>query len=97
MQVSFHANPHRVANGRAAHQAAKLVKEEGLENDLIERVRKDPYFSPIVGELDTLLDPSTFIGRAPEQVDAFLEEWVKPALEPWQTELKVVEKAELTV
>ncbi|KZV82226.1 adenylosuccinate lyase [Exidia glandulosa HHB12029] len=80
-----------------SHQAAKLVKEEGLENDLIERVRKDPYFAPIAGQLDGLLDPSTFIGRAPEQVDAFLEEWVKPALEPWQTELKRVEKAELNV
>lgn len=30
--------------------------------------------------MDTLLDPASFIGRAPEQVDAFLKEWVAPAL-----------------
>ncbi|KAH7098965.1 adenylosuccinate lyase [Auriculariales sp. MPI-PUGE-AT-0066] len=80
-----------------SHQAGRVVKEEGGENDLIERVRKTPYFAPIVGELDGLLDPATFIGRAPEQVDAFLEDWVKPALEPWQAELKTVQKAELNV
>lgn len=80
-----------------SHQAARLVKEEGLENDLIDRVRRDPYFAPIAHQLGELLDPKTFIGRAPEQVDAFLEEWVKPALGPWQAELKNVEKAELNV
>ena len=68
-----------------------------MENDLIDRVRKDAFFAPIVPQLDELLDPTTFIGRAPEQVDAFLEEWVRPALEPWQAELKAVEKAELHV
>ena len=56
------------------------MKNLGLENDLIERVRKDLYFSPIHGELEQLLDPQTFIGRAPEQVDKFLKEWVEPAL-----------------
>ncbi|KAF7298700.1 Adenylosuccinate lyase [Mycena indigotica] len=63
-----------------SHEAAYQVKELGLENDLIERVRADPYFDPIKDELDSLLDPDTFIGRAPEQVDAFLKEWVEPAL-----------------
>ncbi|EJD50812.1 adenylosuccinate lyase [Auricularia subglabra TFB-10046 SS5] len=80
-----------------SHQAAKLVKEEGKENDLIERVRQDAFFAPIVAQLDDLLDPKTFIGRAPEQVDEFLEEWVRPALEPWRSELKAVQKAELHV
>jgi adenylosuccinate lyase len=51
-----------------------------LENDLIERVRRDAYFDPIKEDLDTLLDPRWFIGRAPEQVDKFLNEWVTPAL-----------------
>ena len=44
------------------------VKQHGLENDLIDRVREDEYFAPIAGEIDQLLDPATFIGRAPEQV-----------------------------
>lgn len=43
-------------------------------------MRNDPYFSPIHGELEQLLDPQTFIGRAPEQVDKFLKEWVEPSL-----------------
>jgi adenylosuccinate lyase len=46
------------------------VKIEGLDNDLVERVKNDPYFSPIVNKLDVLLDAKTFIGRAPEQVNS---------------------------
>ena len=41
------------------------MKQLGLDNDLIERVRADPYFDPIKGQLDALLDPKTFVGRAP--------------------------------
>ncbi|KAF8555179.1 Adenylosuccinate lyase [Imleria badia] len=63
-----------------SHEAAHQVKNLGLDNDLIERVRGDAYFDPIKGELDGLLDPQTFIGRAPEQVDKFIKEWVEPAL-----------------
>lgn len=63
-----------------SHEAARRVKQEGLDNDLISRVRRDAYFAPIVGELEGLLDPETFVGRAPEQVDRFLAEWVEPAL-----------------
>ncbi|KIK09640.1 hypothetical protein K443DRAFT_671528 [Laccaria amethystina LaAM-08-1] len=63
-----------------SHEAAHQVKQLGLENDLIDRIRKDAYFDPIKAELDTLLDPASFIGRAPEQVDAFLKDWVAPAL-----------------
>ena len=56
------------------------MKNLGLSNDLIERVRKDPYFDTVKDELEALLDPKTFVGRAPEQVDRFLKEWVEPAL-----------------
>ena len=64
-----------------SHEAAHQVKHLGLENDLIDRIRGDPYFDPIKPDLESLLDPSSFIGRAPEQVDKFLEKWVKPVLE----------------
>jgi len=64
-----------------SHEAGYQVKQLGLENDLIERIRNDVYFDSIKMDLDVLLDPSSFVGRAPEQVDAFLENWVKPALE----------------
>lgn len=63
-----------------SHEAAYQVKQLGLENDLIDRVRGDPYFDPIKESLDELLDPSSFVGRAPEQVDVFVKDWVTPAL-----------------
>lgn len=80
-----------------SHQAARVVKEEGGENDLIERVKGDPYFAPISGRLDALLDPASFTGRAPQQVDAFLTKWVKPALEPYAAQLASSGRAELSV
>lgn len=63
-----------------SHEAAFQVKQLGLSNDLISRVQADPYFDPIKYELQSLLDPKTFVGRAPEQVESFLKEWVEPAL-----------------
>ena len=80
-----------------SHQAARIVKEEGGENDLIERIRNEPYFAPIVPRLDELLDPSSFTGRAPQQVDSFLAKWVKPALEPYAETLAHSGQAELSV
>lgn len=80
-----------------SHQAARVVKEDGGENDLIARVRADPYFAPVVQDLDKLLDPKTFVGRAPEQVDGFLKEWVMPALEPYKEVLKTSKAVELSV
>jgi len=56
------------------------VKIHGKENDLLDRIRADPYFAPIINDLDAILDPSTYIGRAPEQVTEFLESEVKPVL-----------------
>ncbi|PPR01193.1 hypothetical protein CVT26_016074 [Gymnopilus dilepis] len=64
-----------------SHEAGHQVKQLGLENDLIDRIRADPYFDPIKNDLDTLLEPSSFIGRAPEQVDSFLKSWVYSALD----------------
>ncbi|XP_043471696.1 adenylosuccinate lyase [Leptopilina heterotoma] len=63
-----------------SHEAGAQVKQHGLDNDLVERIRKDPYFQPIIEQLDNLLDPSTFVGRAPEQVLEFLEDEVQPVL-----------------
>ena len=80
-----------------SHQAARVVKEEGGQNDLIERIRKDTYFEPIWGILDELLDPKTFIGRAPEQVQEFVKEWVEPALKPYEEKIETAKSVELTV
>ncbi|KAL0952814.1 hypothetical protein HGRIS_007039 [Hohenbuehelia grisea] len=82
-----------------SHEAGHQVKQLGLENDLIERVKKDPYFDPIKDQLDQLLDPASFIGRAPEQVDAFLRDWVNPALDNAESKEAVAKsvKVELSV
>uniref|UniRef100_A0A673U7V7 Adenylosuccinate lyase n=1 Tax=Suricata suricatta TaxID=37032 RepID=A0A673U7V7_SURSU len=76
-----------------SQQAAAVVKQEGGDNDLIERIQADAYFSPIHSQLDRLLDPSSFTGRAYQQVQRFLEEEVYPLLKPYESVMKV--KAEL--
>ena len=67
--------------------AARTVKSEGKPNDLIERIKQDPAFEPIINDLDTLLEPNSFVGRAPEQVHRFLDREVKPALALWNDQL----------
>lgn len=66
--------------------AGAEVKQLGKDNDLVERIRQSKYFEPIKGELEELLDPSTFIGRAPQQVDEFLEEEVGPVIQKYNQE-----------
>ena len=60
--------------------AGRRVKEEGLENDLLDRLRNDPAFAAIKDDFDSFIDPAAFIGRAPQQVEAFLAETVRPLL-----------------
>uniref|UniRef100_A0A4W4E6W0 Adenylosuccinate lyase n=1 Tax=Electrophorus electricus TaxID=8005 RepID=A0A4W4E6W0_ELEEL len=55
-----------------SQQAAAVVKQDGGDNDLLDRVQADPYFTPVLNQLDALLDPKTFTGRAPQQVIASL-------------------------
>ena len=51
-----------------SHEAGRVVKMEGGNNDLVERVKLCEYFAPIHSSLNDILDPVLFIGRAPEQV-----------------------------
>lgn len=51
-----------------SHQAAAVVKEMGQDNDLVDRIRGNKYFSPIHDDLDELLKPDSFTGRASSQV-----------------------------
>uniref|UniRef100_A0A671PPR1 Adenylosuccinate lyase n=1 Tax=Sinocyclocheilus anshuiensis TaxID=1608454 RepID=A0A671PPR1_9TELE len=78
-----------------SQQAAAVVKQEGRDNDLLARVQADPYFTPILGQLDALLDPKTFVGRAPQQVTRFLSEEVRPVLEPYKSNMDVKIELEL--
>lgn len=72
-----------------SQEAAECVKSKGEDNDLVQRIKKSVYFAPIHDQLDSLLDPSTFIGRAPQQVVEFLEEEVYPALVPYEKYMNV--------
>ena len=56
--------------------AAAVVKQEGGENDLMARLAADPMFAAV--DLNATLEPSLYVGRAPEQVDEFLAEVVEP-------------------
>ncbi|GAB4144156.1 MAG: adenylosuccinate lyase [Planctomycetota bacterium] len=60
--------------------AASAVKDEGLPNPLLDLIAGDPAFAAIRGRLGELLDPSRFIGRCPEQVDAFLKGEIEPRI-----------------
>ncbi|XP_043091533.1 adenylosuccinate lyase-like [Puntigrus tetrazona] len=72
-----------------SHQAAAVVKQEGGDNDLLHRIKADPYFSPIHGELDSILDLRTITGRAPQQVTRFLSEEVRPVLRPYESYINI--------
>ena len=56
-------------------------KNDGLPNDLIERIANDPAFGLSLEDIRGVLKPENFIGRCPQQVDEFLEEYVYPLLE----------------
>lgn len=75
--------------------AAKVVKEQGLENDLIDRICADESFHLTRSEIDGILEPKNFTGRAPEQVDEFLKECIYPVLKKNRDILG--ESAELSV
>ncbi|MCQ2770675.1 MAG: adenylosuccinate lyase [Clostridia bacterium] len=64
-----------------AQAAGKRVKEEGLDNDLLDRIAADPSFGITKDELSTLLNPSDYIGCSSSQVDKFIAEELDPVLE----------------
>ena len=65
--------------------AAQQVKGEGKPNDLIERIKGDEAFSSL--DIDALLDPSAFVGRAPQQVDEFIAAHVAPVRKRYAKDL----------
>ena len=70
-----------------SHEAARMIKEHGQPSDLVNRILADPAFAPIHQSIDRLLDPRTFVGRAPAQTRAFLDGEVAEALVPWKDRL----------
>ena len=64
--------------------ASKVIKEEGGENDLLNRIANDEAFGVTLEELETILQPEKYTGRAKEQTEDFLNEYVQPILEKYK-------------
>ena len=64
-----------------AQAAARVVKEEGRPNDLLDRVGGDPAFGLTSDEVHAVLEPKAYIGLAEEQVEHFLATVIDPVLE----------------
>jgi adenylosuccinate lyase len=61
---------------RHSQAAAAVVKQEGGKNDLLQRLAADKAFADV--DLAAAVDPSRFVGRAPEQVDEFITGVIDP-------------------
>ena len=62
-------------------QASERVKVLGLDNDLVERLARSNIFPLDRRQLEDMMDPKRYIGRAAEMVDEFIAERVAPLLE----------------
>lgn len=62
-------------------EAGKHVKEEGLENNLLELIAESEHFNLSMEDLQKTMEPGKYVGRAPQQVEEFLQEMVAPVLE----------------
>ena len=62
-------------------QAGARVKKEGKENNLLELIAEEPAFHTSLEKLQETMEPARYVGRAPLQVEKFLEEVVKPILD----------------
>ena len=79
-----------------SQEAGAQVKQHGKDNDLVERIKNDSYFAPILGQLNHILDAKTFTGRAAEQVKEFFDEEVVPVLAKYQGKIDE-SKIQLTI
>lgn len=62
-------------------EAAKQIKQEGKENDLIDRIANDPRFMMSKEEIMKIMEPKNFVGRAPQQTEEFFKDYIDPVLE----------------
>ena len=76
-------------------EAGRRVKEEGLDNNLLDLIAADPAFPMSREELEKTMDPARYIGCAPHQVERFLETVIRPVLE--ENRELLGEKAEINV
>lgn len=68
-------------------EAGKQVKVEGKTNDLVDRILKSKAFDLSEKELDDMMKPELYTGRAEEQVTVFLDEYINPIIKKYEVEL----------
>ncbi len=78
---------------RLAQESAKVVKQEGKPNDLVERLKKDDAFKKI--DVSQVMDPLLYVGRSREQVDEFIKSVVEPIRQRYTGKLE--QKVQLKV
>ena len=61
--------------------AGKVVKEEGKPNDLLDRIAADPAFNVTREDLDRVMKPENYVGRAPQQTEEYLRDVIRPILD----------------
>lgn len=61
-------------------EAGKAVKEEGKENDLLARIAEDEMFPMHMEQLEAIMDPQNFVGRAPQQTEEYFHDFIDPIL-----------------
>lgn len=64
--------------------AGKIVKQDGGENDLLERIANDPAFGVTLEQLKAIMKPELYVGRAPQQTEEFVENYIKPITEKYK-------------
>jgi len=75
--------------------AGSRVKDEGLDNDLLLRIAEDEAFGLTLDDIKDLLKPENYVGRAPEQTQEFIEDYIKPVIEKYKD--RIGGEAELRV
>ncbi|MFH1731952.1 MAG: adenylosuccinate lyase [Planctomycetota bacterium] len=80
-----------------AQAAAHAVKQEGRENDLLERLAADDAFAAVRGMLRPMTDPRRFVGRAPSQVSDFVRDVIGPIRRKYRTAMRELENERITV
>eukprot|EP00486_Rosalina_sp_Unknown_P007922 CAMPEP_0201588074 /NCGR_PEP_ID=MMETSP0190_2-20130828/151238_1 /ASSEMBLY_ACC=CAM_ASM_000263 /TAXON_ID=37353 /ORGANISM="Rosalina sp." /LENGTH=102 /DNA_ID=CAMNT_0048039537 /DNA_START=109 /DNA_END=417 /DNA_ORIENTATION=- len=80
-------------------EAAKQVKTDGKPNDLIERMKNNKLITTYLtgDDINRLIDPNDFVGRAPEQIQEFVYDIIDPLLKDNQSILNAEQSGDLNV
>lgn len=75
-----------------SHEAGYAVKQEGKDNDLLDRLRSEPLLEGV--DIDAHLDPMQYVGRSVEQTERFMKDVVEPLRERYGDQLEALGSAD---